>query len=375
MTKVLNPSPRVFHPVVTVALGAMAGGMGWGIRGQYGHETGAMIAGIRLLNSPFDPSHRLLPSIYFSDDWRWEPDADLKPRPEVWGGLLVALAALTAYVSLVRRDPLVRNLTLTAFVAGAIGFPAGQCLQAFHAWNPEWFADDRIAQLDRHINWWNMMEITFGTIAGGGLAFGTWWNRRLIVDDAATQRAFMKAAWELLLVVPHVTLLVAAGFADVPALEFYLQFGFVMSLLPVIGITGGRWWPWLFALPIVAVPIAAKTLNELAYKTEDVSRPVGWIMFVLIPIGVALFTAVWLTRIGADNRKPIPFAATALLISSWLYFWLNFAFFRHPWPWNTWTSRTPSALIVTVCIASLTAAALYGWRTAASPRVESRMVA
>ena len=25
---------------------SMAGGMGWGIRGQYGHETGAMIAGL-----------------------------------------------------------------------------------------------------------------------------------------------------------------------------------------------------------------------------------------------------------------------------------------------------------------------------------------
>src|SRR6187200_2994440 len=26
--------------------GAMAGGMGWGIRGQYGHETGAMMTGL-----------------------------------------------------------------------------------------------------------------------------------------------------------------------------------------------------------------------------------------------------------------------------------------------------------------------------------------
>ena len=25
---------------------AFAGGMGWGIRGQYGHETGAMLAGL-----------------------------------------------------------------------------------------------------------------------------------------------------------------------------------------------------------------------------------------------------------------------------------------------------------------------------------------
>ena len=31
--------------LLTVLAGAAAGGMGWGIRGQYGHETGAMIAG------------------------------------------------------------------------------------------------------------------------------------------------------------------------------------------------------------------------------------------------------------------------------------------------------------------------------------------
>ena len=29
-----------------VILSSMAGAMGWGIRGQYGHETGAMIAGV-----------------------------------------------------------------------------------------------------------------------------------------------------------------------------------------------------------------------------------------------------------------------------------------------------------------------------------------
>ena len=29
-----------------LSLAAAAGGLGWGIRGQYGHETGAMIAGV-----------------------------------------------------------------------------------------------------------------------------------------------------------------------------------------------------------------------------------------------------------------------------------------------------------------------------------------
>ena len=31
---------------LALCLGAFAGAMGWGIRGQYGHETGAMIAGL-----------------------------------------------------------------------------------------------------------------------------------------------------------------------------------------------------------------------------------------------------------------------------------------------------------------------------------------
>ncbi len=39
---------RSLGPLATMMLGAFAGGMGWGIRGQYGHETGAMIAGLLL---------------------------------------------------------------------------------------------------------------------------------------------------------------------------------------------------------------------------------------------------------------------------------------------------------------------------------------
>jgi hypothetical protein len=40
-----NPtdSPPLWKAMVFTA---MAGGLGWGVRGQYGHETGAMIAGV-----------------------------------------------------------------------------------------------------------------------------------------------------------------------------------------------------------------------------------------------------------------------------------------------------------------------------------------
>src|SRR6185295_5561988 len=50
-TSLPSPVPDLASVPVTpfwqpVLLGALAGGMGWGIRGQYGHETGAMIAGL-----------------------------------------------------------------------------------------------------------------------------------------------------------------------------------------------------------------------------------------------------------------------------------------------------------------------------------------
>ena len=38
-----TPNPPLWLVMLATA---MAGGMGWGIRGQYGHETGAMIAGV-----------------------------------------------------------------------------------------------------------------------------------------------------------------------------------------------------------------------------------------------------------------------------------------------------------------------------------------
>jgi len=45
-------------------------------------------------------------------------------------------------------------------------------------------------------------------------------------------------------------------------------------------------------------------------------------------------------------------------MTTWLYFGLNYAFFHYPWPWATWTARTPNALVFTACAISLTLAAL-----------------
>ena len=149
---------------------------------------GLFFLGVWLINSPFDPAHRVLPPIYFSDDWRWQPGAELKPRPEIWGGMLLALAGLVAYVQLARRDGFARNMALVGFLAGGLGFSLGQSVQALHAWHPEVFKSLLGEGLYPHVNWWNMMEISFGAIFGGVLALGLWLNRRGIALAETSRR-------------------------------------------------------------------------------------------------------------------------------------------------------------------------------------------
>jgi len=86
-------------------------------------------------------------------------------------------------------------------LGGGLGFSLGQCVQAFHAWNPELFQDGWPGRWDPLLNWWNFMEITFGAIA----------------DHAIT-----------------------------------------MGLIPLVAVAGGRAWPYLLALPMFGAVRAKK---------------------------------------------------------------------------------------------------------------------
>lgn len=461
----------------TLLLTAAAGGMGWGIRGQYGHETGAMIAGLMvalvigllycrdqsslfvarvaalaavgisfggsmtygqtvglthdvelngnwaalrwgmlglaiiggiwvgfagvlmgvglggkryralemvllflvllavyflgvfLLNEPFDPAARKLPSVYFSDDWRWEPDKqDMVPRRECWGGLLLALAALWTYVAFWKRDVVARNLGLFAFVFGAIGFPAGQCIQAYHSWNRADFQQGWLASIEPYMNWWNTMETTFGAILGLGLGLGVWVNRRRL-PPPAEPAVELAPAVELPLLALHVAAVAAWNFMELDWLDRFADHALTTGILPLAAIVGGRYSPYLVALPVVALPICGKTLREMSYYHDEVSRPWGWAIYVVAPLVVMTILALVLAERGRRGDGGRSFARWSLLAASWLYFWLNFAFFRFPWPWAPPTTRTPSAIVFTICLALLTVACL------ATPRSTRRMAA
>jgi hypothetical protein len=449
---------------LAMLLTAMAGGMGWGIRGQYGHETGAMIAGLlvglviaflfcpgasslvaarvvaltavgisfggaqtygqtlglsqdaairettywwgllgtfikggvwiglaggflgmglggkryrplemmtlmfamigllfvgnHLLNQPFSPPE--LPRIYFSDFWG-KDNPNWKPRPESWGGFWFALIGLIVYTGLVKRDRVAATMGLIGIPSGGFGFSIGQSIQAHRAWN------EPFLPFDQYMNWWNMMEITFGLIMGGGLALGVYLNRRHIRFATKDEPPDITPGIEWSLLVMHPLAVAAWTFLSMRLFDRVADIALTMGMIPLIGIVGGRYWPYLVSFPILALPIAGKTLKEMSYDTNMFPVPIGWIYFLIIPMAIMIVAGFYFANRSRRGQTGRSFTRWALLLAAWFYFTLNFAFFQYPWPWKPPTTRTPSALIFAVIAISLTLAALLYRREQQKP--------
>lgn len=471
----ISPSRSLTQHWAIVACGGLAGGLGWGIRGQYGHESGAMIAGLLvttviaigylrhlpslrvaramaiatvaigiggsmtygqtiglthdvdmvgnwhalrwgmlglaikgsiwigfcgmmlghalsgrllgplklivllaamwglfqlgvwLINQPYDPAKRLLPQFYFSADWYWRPQAgpELKPRREVWGGLGLALILSALAVRFFAGDRLAMRMTAWGMLGGALGFPAGQCFQAYHAWNREQFRISALLEWDRVINWWNVMETSFGFIMGVCLTLGIALNRNLIAGYSSTSPTLepavptsappfrVAAIFEGLLLAIHVGLLICSELIAGGPFRWYSD-GLIMAVIPLWAIAIGRVWPYFLLLPVTVIPIAGKTFRQMVIQEHLVSLPVGVVAFLVLPMLITFLLALWWSRPSLQERSSVTFTPWLLLVSTWIYFGLNFAFFQFPFPWSTWTTRTPNAIFYFIAAVSLT---------------------
>lgn len=314
-------------------------------------------AGIELLNEPFRPADRQLPEIYFSDHWDWEPDKELKPRRERWGGLLFALITVAAYVRIGRGDRLALRLACWGAIGGGIGFATGQSLQAWHAWSPETFRQGWFAEYDGYMNWWNMMETTFGAIFGGILAVGVFLNRRLLATDPEWESDAIRTSSEVALALVHCAAITAWSFRDSPLFDHFADNAIPMILIPVVAVSTGRLWPYLMTIPVIALPIAGKTVRQLSYNTDYFPVASGWLLLFVLPMVITVAAAIYFWR-RSEGGSALKFCRPALLLLTWLYFCLNYVFFEFPWPWAEWTGRTPNGLIFSVCVIGLTLLAL-----------------
>jgi hypothetical protein len=331
-----------------------------------------ILAGMWALNLPFDPNHRVLPRIYFSSSWNWYPSAgeELKPRREFWGGFLFALLGLILYLGWVRRDRLARNMALWGCLGG-LGFPIGQSLQAWHAWHLDLFKEGTLARLGPVVNWWNFMETTFGLVLGGTLALGLWLNRRRIASLEEPGEVTIPPTVEFTLAGAHVALLCIWEFWSVGPLDDVGDVGVPRSLIPIIAIAGGRYWPYLMALPVIALPILGKTAAEFgvgpAQSLAGATACVGFPLLVLT--GVALYFGR--QSVMGERFDARRYLSPTLIIVTWFYFGLNYAFFRFPWPWSHWTARTPNSIVYVICASALTWAAIR-YASADAPQAQER---
>ena len=115
--------------------------------------------GIRIFNRPMAPPARF-PAVYFSK-------RDATGRAEWWGGMWVMFAGWLGYAYLVRGDGFAAGLAMFGLVGGGIGFPFGQAL---HSWGSRKAPLGKGAQA--WIDWWKVMEFTFGAVAGLALSLG-----------------------------------------------------------------------------------------------------------------------------------------------------------------------------------------------------------
>ena len=156
----------------------------------------------------------------------------------------------------------------------------------------------------------------------------------------------------------------------------------------------GKNWPFFMALPIVLVPIAGKTVRQLVVRPDSIQLPLearinrflsegselrlafdntkfefGWLLYLVAPLFIACVTAIYFANPKRSQTNDRYYSAWSLIVASWIFFCLNFAFFEYPWPWQEWTGRTANGLIFTICLMSLTLAAI--WKLWANRRAAS----
>ena len=115
---------------------------------------------------------------------------------------------------------------------------------------------------------------------------------------------------------------------------WYCNWGYLLCLIPIVGIVGGRWRPYLQVFFVTAIPIARKTVRNLIYEQDVILF--DWNGFPQRRLALDIYLVC---RALAAHGVPLRvllvgtsalILANGLLFCTWLYFALNFAFFRFP---------------------------------------------
>lgn len=236
------------------------------------------VIGVQLLNRPHNPPDAL-PLIYFSK--RFDP----KPRVEWWGGLWFALIGLMVYTGALKKHRQAVAMALWGIVSGAVGFSFGEVLQAWgHHQKP--FGE----AVQPWMDWWKVMEMTFGLVAGAGLGIG--WKATGLHNSPPPPMTSWHRRWDdvtiLLWLIPTLATDLSAswakGWGNLPAL--WILFGLLGSL------TSRGWAPFGTGVAVTLVS-ATDTLRYLTDERKLLAFGWGFAVLVVLLFITGYLTALW----------------------------------------------------------------------------------
>ncbi len=197
-----------------------------------------------------------------------------KPREEVWAGLLLGVIAYLAWMGRGEARRVMWCYALWGGIGGGIGFALSAWIQvAGHGQWPE-----------SGIDWWKMMEFTFGLLLGLGYGIAAWLNRREPVVEAGNEARPKEPFW---LVIGITILLIGVGVGG----EYFAETPFNFTIAGVILLAAAlcsQMICWQIAISVTFFAFAVDLLeNRPTYGWA------GWVCVILATVVVAWLTARW----------------------------------------------------------------------------------
>lgn len=273
---------------VWIGLGSIFIGMAAGWKPYSWHEIALLLLalvpcwfiGIKIFNRPMDPPEQL-PRIYFSN--RYD-----RPRTECWGGMWLSYIGLTSYLWFVRHDSFAVGLSLFGLIGGGLGFTLGQMAQAWGIHNRPFGK-----RLQRWIDWWKVMEMSFGAIAGGVLGGGWWWLESHLIREAnhATSSTLLGTSGTLILPIASIGLWVVIyliGSIGFHPLRYFMSIVCLYAIVPIAGSFGSHIWQQFILLTLL-VWVSAENIAHYWKEKSLPGQLIVWIGASVLTIGTVGF--------------------------------------------------------------------------------------
>jgi hypothetical protein len=213
--------------------------------------------------------------IYFSDPVN-------KPRAEIWAGLLLAAIGFL----LVIRNRTAWTFAWIATIGGGAGFGFGGWLNAL----------GRTSGLQSPVDWWKVMEFTFGFLFGASLGLAAWLRRGEVEDDHPVEHS----SWLWLALLPLLPLGIAVEEGLVRGRFPYTVVG--ACLLPLAAAVNSR-FAWQIAVTMTCAAFGVDFLQSR--PTWD--QPLLWTSVIVFAILIG-----WLVDRTRSN------VAQMLVLLSWV---------------------------------------------------------